>query len=47
MPFDDVTIDQRGMARIEPLRHTVFALHVAELFSENILLLDLEPFACR
>ena len=42
MPFDDVTIDHRGMAGMESLRHSVFALHVRELFSENVFLLDLE-----
>ena len=42
MPFDDVTIDHRGMAGIEPLRHSVFAFHVRKLFAENILLLDFE-----
>ena len=42
MPFDDVTIDHSGMAGIEPLRHSVFALHVGELLSKNILVLNLE-----
>jgi len=42
VPFDNVTIDHSGMAGIEPLRHSVFALHVRELLSENILLLNLE-----
>ena len=42
MPFDDITIDHSGMTRIEPLRHSVFALHVRELLAENILLLNLE-----
>jgi hypothetical protein len=42
MAFDDVAIDERSVASMEPLRHAVLVLEVCECFAEHYFLIYFE-----